>query len=251
MQPVSFWKEALLGEFANDCIWHTIVPTTMVTVAGTWEKASSELDMSDEITVKAQRSVLSCVFCGCSTETRKLMIAIRVLFGKRMVCPSHYSYRFGASLAAICGSCAEVVYPPSDNVYVHVTSDMIRYVMLRLDNFATQLCSEENALVDLSGPTAWECIVEAFVKHRDVITQKFGKRRHMCGYCGKDWPINRCSACNFIYYCDEECSRAAWDTHKTQCGKFKNIFIFRHDPIDMSKSSKMLRDIIATRLGKK
>lgn len=39
----------------------------------------------------------------------------------------------------------------------------------------------------------------------------------LCGYCSKSDCTLRCSKCATVYYCDPECQKAHWATHKHQC----------------------------------
>ena len=41
-----------------------------------------------------------------------------------------------------------------------------------------------------------------------------------CAGCGSESAKNRCGGCNQVYYCDKQCQRKHWKTHKKQC-KFK------------------------------
>jgi hypothetical protein len=260
MQPASFWKEALLGSWADDCVWHAIVPTAMMAIGGTWKDAVANTDTADEKVAKAQRSHIACALCGRSTESQPHVVAVRVMYGKRrgttisggtldmdgMTC---HAYRVGTSAAAICVGCANTFYQPS-NAHIDSNAAMIWYVLDRIDDLAKYACSSPNIFFNLSGPTMWECIVDRFTRNHNTITQKLGKRGRDCGHCGKEQAKDRCSACNYVYYCGETCSRANWNKHKTQCDALKNLSIFCYEPIDLGKSSKMLRDILAARLGK-
>jgi len=47
--------------------------------------------------------------------------------------------------------------------------------------------------------------------------QSFGQP-DACGACGiKTGTMKRCSACDFIWYCSEECQKSHWNIHKPTC----------------------------------
>eukprot|EP01084_Bolivina_argentea_P145580 255139_1 len=44
---------------------------------------------------------------------------------------------------------------------------------------------------------------------------------HKCAYCGKCNKTLRCTGCNMVYYCNQQCQRKHWNTHKSVC-KYKS-----------------------------
>ena len=38
-----------------------------------------------------------------------------------------------------------------------------------------------------------------------------------CGWCGKDGAMSKCSRCLLAYFCNSDCQRAAWKSHKKVC----------------------------------
>lgn len=47
---------------------------------------------------------------------------------------------------------------------------------------------------------------------------KTGVSNDKCDYCGQSiMPLKRCSQCRSVSYCNRECQRAAWKTHKKYC----------------------------------
>lgn len=39
-----------------------------------------------------------------------------------------------------------------------------------------------------------------------------------CNHCGKESKL-RCGKCHSIYYCDQECQKKDWSSHKLKCSK--------------------------------
>jgi hypothetical protein len=59
----------------------------------------------------------------------------------------------------------------------------------------------------LNGKTAW-------------VLRRIGKATaKSCMYCtaSSNVRLRRCSRCNYIRYCSDECSRVNWPLHKTEC----------------------------------
>ncbi|XP_071802514.1 histone-lysine N-methyltransferase SMYD3-like [Asterias amurensis] len=48
---------------------------------------------------------------------------------------------------------------------------------------------------------------------------KNGERGYYCDQClaKRDDILHKCSACRFAYYCNRDCQRAAWSSHKLEC----------------------------------
>ena len=52
-----------------------------------------------------------------------------------------------------------------------------------------------------------------------AITKPFSLKKN-CTYCGTrhQHKLKTCGKCNCVSYCDEQCAKADWKTHKTLCG---------------------------------
>lgn len=61
------------------------------------------------------------------------------------------------------------------------------------------------------------------VRPRQVVDAMVAMEMECCGNCGKNKCDNvalmRCGACHTTLYCDVECQRAHWKTHKPLCKK--------------------------------
>jgi hypothetical protein len=55
------------------------------------------------------------------------------------------------------------------------------------------------------------------------------KGLHKCSYCGMTGIIKKCSGCNEAYYCDAECQRNGWATHKPICRKLNQSIQGKED----------------------
>ncbi len=42
-------------------------------------------------------------------------------------------------------------------------------------------------------------------------------QRRLCASCNKTAPPRQCSRCKKVFYCSQECQKANWLTHKTDC----------------------------------
>ncbi|XP_035224169.1 histone-lysine N-methyltransferase SMYD3-like isoform X1 [Stegodyphus dumicola] len=63
-----------------------------------------------------------------------------------------------------------------------------------------------------------------------------GKR---CDHCFlKNDNLKRCSQCEFLYFCDRNCQRKAWDIHKNECK-----CIMRASPKQPSASMRLISQI--------
>lgn len=45
------------------------------------------------------------------------------------------------------------------------------------------------------------------------------KETGVCNQCGKFPCLKRCSGCQMVYYCDKNCQKKDWKTHKPHCYK--------------------------------
>jgi len=46
---------------------------------------------------------------------------------------------------------------------------------------------------------------------------------HLCESCRNCDCIKRCSGCQMVYYCNEECQKTDWFEHKLYCGELQKI----------------------------
>lgn len=63
---------------------------------------------------------------------------------------------------------------------------------------------------------------------QDVTQDTHAARAACCKFCGKapsspEAPFARCSRCQAVAYCGEECQRADWHVHKVVCAQLKEI----------------------------
>ncbi len=55
------------------------------------------------------------------------------------------------------------------------------------------------------------------------MTTKSGVIYKKCHFCGKLQPnIKKCSGCSFALYCNKECQRSDWNSHKNICQRVSN-----------------------------
>ncbi|RZF37970.1 hypothetical protein LSTR_LSTR005470 [Laodelphax striatellus] len=61
-------------------------------------------------------------------------------------------------------------------------------------------------------------VAEPFVA---TLSSKF--RTERCDYCFQPSQLLKCSACQYVYYCNNDCQRYAWKEHKGECKNLKRI----------------------------
>ncbi|XP_076289128.1 SET and MYND domain containing, class 3 isoform X2 [Lasioglossum baleicum] len=48
-------------------------------------------------------------------------------------------------------------------------------------------------------------------------------RKDRCDHCLQSGKLSKCSACQYVYYCNRSCQQGAWSIHKTECAKLKKV----------------------------
>ncbi|XP_011506257.1 PREDICTED: histone-lysine N-methyltransferase SMYD3 [Ceratosolen solmsi marchali] len=54
-----------------------------------------------------------------------------------------------------------------------------------------------------------------------VLSSKYKDNR--CNCCFKCGKLQKCSGCQYVYYCDRSCQRESWNIHKYECANLKKI----------------------------
>lgn len=230
MQPSSFWQKVLLRGYAEDCVWHVLIPTIMTTQMARWEKIEHLINKNDKVVVDVHKANMSCGICGMYLEGQKHIFTLRVLIGKRPGTDFYnpeekcWIYKVAFHTAAICFGCAINRKWPC--VSLDSNSDMHNYVLDTLESIASFMTVDEK---DLSGEQMWERIKTEFDKRRDTVMKYIGKMDANCSCCNTKNPKNRCSACHIIRYCNGECSKTDWPKHKEECKSLQETSIFRDD----------------------
>lgn len=60
-----------------------------------------------------------------------------------------------------------------------------------------------------------------------------------CDFCLQLNEVKRCTACNYVHYCNKICQKNAWKQHKIECGFLKKIH-----PRVVSDAARVLSRII-------
>lgn len=221
MQPSSFWQKVYLGDYANNCIWHMLIPTTMAGHILPWSEIEHLIDKNDKIAVDAHKANRCCGICNESQEDVDYVFAVRVLIGKRPE-EKYWTYSISVGTAIICFDC---VYERRKWLRVGLisNSDMQNFVLdtLQSISYSFGMKSEE-----LSGEQIWDQMMAQFNMRHEEVMKRIGKMDSSCLYCEAKKPKNRCSACHFARYCNTDCSKADWARHKVECGRFQKTPIF-------------------------
>nr|XP_012152302.1 PREDICTED: histone-lysine N-methyltransferase SMYD3 isoform X1 [Megachile rotundata]XP_012152303.1 PREDICTED: histone-lysine N-methyltransferase SMYD3 isoform X1 [Megachile rotundata] len=48
-------------------------------------------------------------------------------------------------------------------------------------------------------------------------------RNERCDHCLQSGKLFRCSACQYVYYCNRSCQQGSWPTHNTECVNLKRV----------------------------
>ncbi len=215
-----FWKEALLGAYADDCVCHIILPTIMTT------KLRKPIDMADARLARAQRDNMTCCFCnvflGAGGELAK--VGVRFVLG---MCPAmHYPdsedmttrtpgflYRARFGRASICMQCTA-----AKQISVHIDSNsaMIDEMYYRLDA-AAEDTAEANFHHVISGPDFLAQVLGLFHVGYDSFMTRIGAMDTSCEQCKAKNPPKCCSRCRYTRYCGPGCSIFDWPKHKVAC----------------------------------
>ncbi|XP_025270921.1 histone-lysine N-methyltransferase SMYD3 isoform X1 [Camponotus floridanus] len=64
-------------------------------------------------------------------------------------------------------------------------------------------------------------------------------RTNRCDNCLKSGKLLKCSACQYVYYCNRNCQRESWSIHKLECANLKKI-----SPKIMPDAARLMARII-------
>lgn len=220
-QPSSFWQKTLLHGFADECIWHAIVPTIMVSTTPTWEFVEQCINTEDQQLVLAQRANMCCVECGMPMEKTTCRLAIRVLIAQRKVRSmpddgrQYIINRIALCSAIFCLPCFE---KNTIAVSLDANSDMLNVVLDALEIIAANDFSLPQLEANKqSGPEIWNNMVALLQLQQQELMHRMGKKDAKCFFCNKNGPKRRCSACHYARYCGSDCSHSDWVRHKPEC----------------------------------
>ena len=236
MQPSSFWQEALLHEFANDCIWHALIPTIMITRSVDWKTIEKHIDLNDEVVVKAQKANLMCVYCEKKIPKDSWSrFVLRFVVGKKEVIryPNdgkvYYQYWPAFNTAQMCQKCSNqrnLVGELDSNSDIHNVFLDHLYAMGK--EIYTHIATKE-----VSGEETWRLICTGVSMSKAFILKDMGKKDACCAFCKKNKTVQRCSGCNYTRYCGTACSHPDWKRHKKECAGLRDIGFFY--PLEKSK----------------
>uniref|UniRef100_A0A8C8RED9 Ankyrin repeat and MYND domain-containing protein 2 n=1 Tax=Pelusios castaneus TaxID=367368 RepID=A0A8C8RED9_9SAUR len=68
-----------------------------------------------------------------------------------------------------------------------------------------------------SDPTAFSVLTQAITGQVGFVDAEF------CTTCGEKGADKRCSVCKLVIYCDQNCQKIHWFTHKKVCKKLKDV----------------------------
>ena len=78
----------------------------------------------------------------------------------------------------------------------------------------------------MKNSTSQEKEIEKSGQHRKDFVEKRQMRSQVgiqCSNCGKRGAKKMCASCDASYYCDAECQRRHWKTHKVICNTIKEL----------------------------
>lgn len=232
MEGLEFWHKTLLRKFADDCIWHALIPTILSTRLGKWERIVELIDAQDDLVLRVQRANRVCV--GCTKvlgDNDPTLLVLRVLVAKRLARAvpddghQYYIYRSVFHTASMCEPCANV-----RGYYLRLNSDtpMHNEVLDRLESLADDVaedCMKDN----LTGPQFWNHVLRLFHAHHADTMRALGLLDAVCGYCRTQGSKSRCSKCHIARYCGAECQLKDWPEHKMECAVLSKTSLFYTD----------------------
>jgi hypothetical protein len=201
MQPPEFWEKYMLGKYASGCTWHAIVPTMLMYIKG-------NVEITDEADTELCAAQAACALCALCSQT--FLVGQCCLYAVRVTTAETDGQKcIGFTSAALCVQC--ICSLPEFHSVLPSNQAMRRYVLGRLDHIAS------TGRMQYGGRALWNSVADTFDQEHAVAMKKLGKAWGICACCDKPKPKERCSACNFAYYCNEECARAKWSSHKKVC----------------------------------
>lgn len=208
MQGSEFWEKVLLGSYAEDCIYHIIVPTIMCSEMPTWDFLKLKMGKQDDEVMMAQRAHLYCAHCGVSVEGQTVTCAIRMIAAKRLG-KECFAYRIVTNSATFCRVC-------DSSGRVISNSEMQDVILDRLEMFSHTIVTEfyEN---DLSGSNIWNILVTMLNTQHTNLLKVLGRIDSDCSHCKKKKPKKVCSGCHYVRYCTQTCATRDWPKHKEEC----------------------------------
>lgn len=236
MEQDSFWRKALLGGFAEDCIYHAIIPSVFVTLPPSPLPVPPPHISADdyEDVARAYADFEFCSLCHTSQRGGKpVQYGLRFLLARRQArrIPDdgniYWIYRTAFTDACICLACAVTTH----GILAHVDSgsDMFHMTMDVIETCdATQLTelAYTPGAAGLSGPEYWARLVERFrATTTSSIARAICRMDARCNHCNRpdvNYTMLVCSGCRYVRYCSRACSVAEWPTHKHACTRLKS-----------------------------
>lgn len=169
----------------------------------------------------AQRANFLCVYCGASLERKEFLCGIRLLIGQRRVRfvddkrSERFIIRIATSTACICTKCA-----PCQG-YMSSNEKMTHFVLDKLDDIAMDF-HQRLYLSEPRPEIIWKGMLDSFLHDYSKMLRVLGKIDITCPSCQNPDPKLRCSACNYVRYCNTKCSHAHWSVHKKHCKMLRN-----------------------------
>ena len=229
---LSFWKRVLLNNFADDCIAHVIIPTSLASLCMDKEKFANAIvakhgteDVDDNV-LPAQTANITCCWCNRAAFSDFAQTCVRILVAKRQAKriddgSSAFVYRVGIGSAVMCSKCAQ----QQRFVSIDSNSDIQEVMFERLEAIGRDL-SVENLGVDLSGDEFVSRMLDRFDLGHRFFMKEIGGIDVKCGHCKKPNPTKACGGCLYARYCDAACSKADWKLHKPECAILKENSVF-------------------------
>lgn len=106
-------------------------------------------------------------------------------------------------------------YPKMLEMFLRQT---IKEYPFRQSVFFKQLVSTLSKVKPGQNPSAISCIQQSIVGPRMVMDELF------CSTCGESKASKRCAACKTVNYCNSECQKLHWFTHKKWCSQLAEQF---------------------------
>jgi ligand-binding sensor protein len=203
-----FWVNALLGQSANECIHHCVLPLKMCTLLPTWNQLKNG-GYINNVPADTVKSNLRCCICNKNVEGARVGYGIRIAIAKSGADP--FNYHYGLCSASFCVACSQPALLMASN------NEMLILVQVTLETIARDI-SLACIHMDMTGLQFVDCMLSRFKTQYSLLMRQLGKLKSTCAHCGKPGAKRICSGCNHFRYCDETCSHAHWhERHVDEC----------------------------------
>lgn len=206
MEGHDFWRATLLHHYADDCVYHGVVPSMLTTQLDEQPQTSEDKTVHTALQYTAR-----CALCDKNQLGETVRWAVRYIMARCKAGDQDcWIYRAAFADAVICLACSK----KRELLTVCTSSSAIHHALLdELEKTATCVSS-----CLLSGEQWWQQAMLQ-LKEADDVAEKELRSCANCDNQERSTIKVRCSECKYVYYCGRDCAAAHHQLHRLVCAR--------------------------------